>query len=281
MSSQESPTGNDIKESLKNHSTIKKQSYDFITQENVKVALKSKFGNNAILKSWEAKKLGEKSFNFIGMITEVSVAYLENDVKKFTSFIVKAAGNDSQVVLRKNGLADVFKKEADFYTKIIPALNQRMHSIGQPKLKFPECYYISLEKGKELIFLEDLREKGFSPMLKELNQKMKASEILIIVKELARFHAASSLIHNSRKKEEFIEAHECLTMSMDIYCLENFKLIHQSIINVISILDGYTEIKNKLEKLDIGKLIERMDKSEMPFQVIRHADCYYHNIMIK
>lgn len=75
--------------------------------------------------------------------------------------------------------------------------------IGHKEINFPKCFYASLEKGKEIIFLEDLRNSGYKML--DHNRDLNKAYANLVMRELTRLHAASLLLQNKYPGENLNE----------------------------------------------------------------------------
>ncbi|XP_037794505.1 uncharacterized protein LOC119589919 isoform X6 [Penaeus monodon] len=96
---------------------------------------------------------------------------------------------------------NVFLKEAEFYLKLQPQLNAVLEETGMEPLALPRCFYGRVEKKNELLFLEDLRPRGFKMF--DRRKGLDVAHVSLVLKELARLHAASLLLE--KKEPEYFK----------------------------------------------------------------------------
>ena len=94
----------------------------------------------------------------------------------------------------------VFEKEVGFYKEIIPLLNQNFEILHERPLRVPKYFYsVTKEKG-QVIFLEDMRKKGFKMVDRKIG--MDRNHTMLVMKELARLHAISVVLIIQKRKVE-------------------------------------------------------------------------------
>ena len=254
-------------------------SFSTVTEQGVKLALKNRYGSEVDLISWTTKPLDEKSDNYVAILKCVDVVYKTIDKREAsTSLIVKMSSKNG--VNNRFGiefLSNVFKKEVNFYTKIIPRLNKLLYSIEHESLKVPQLYHYNLKKSKEILYLEDLRIRNFKPI--KLHKTLEINHFKHITKELAKLHAAFYLYRtsNTKKNIEFAFNDFKGPSFNSNFC----KMITDSVANCIEQIDEYKFTAYKLRHINFQEEIERVASSSPFFETICHGDMWFHNVLIK
>ena len=262
-----------------------KNPHDLITEDNVKSALKLQCGTHAKLTSWEIKDFTSPGDNYVAFVTSVLVDYSMDSKKEKTSFIVKLSSTGGLATIY-DLTENVFKKESSFYTKIVPELNRELTIASQPNLKVPKCFYYNLEKNKEIIFLEDLRNRQFK--LANRKKGLNFAHVNLVMEELGRLHASSELLKGTFTKVDLINKFSSL--EDNLYEKGNLrKGIMKGILenigadtaSLIEEVDCYKEIAERLKLIDFFEIMEKMIITEPPFEVIAHGDCWTNNILFR
>ena len=108
------------------------------------------------------------------------------------SFILKRR-NPSGNVAMNSFMKGVFTKEIELFSVLAPKLDKILLDLGESRgLAIPQCFYSSLEDGKECLVMEDLSVKGF--VVSDKTRSLRVSEAQLVLKELARLHGAALLL---------------------------------------------------------------------------------------
>ncbi|KAA0202977.1 EcKinase 14 [Hyalella azteca] len=182
--------------------------YDFICSTDVITALTEAVGSEAKFQSYEVRDFIKKGDNYLGTLTSILVVYNLDAETKEISFIVKAARNQSSSLSSFSEY--LYMKEFDFYSKVIPALNKELKSIGQHTLQIPKCYLCVEKESLKVLFLEDLRCGGFKLYNRKTSLDME--HLSLVCRELAHLHAISNLYltKNNYKAEDIRKIWPCL-----------------------------------------------------------------------
>lgn len=172
----------------------------FVQKDQVQAALAADKGSAARLTTWKVVDFTKKGDNYACIVTSVEVAYELEGQSLEVSYIVKLNPCRQSESSRECDRA-LFHNEARFYLDIVTEMNSILSDIGLDELKVPKCFYSSLEKDKEIIFLEDLRSQGFKMADRRLG--LDETHVDLVLKELAKFHAASFLMQAKTPGEDF------------------------------------------------------------------------------
>ncbi|XP_064120749.1 uncharacterized protein LOC135225346 [Macrobrachium nipponense] len=176
----------------------------FIAEDYVKKALKADKGIQAVLKSWKVADFTKRGDNYASDVTSVQVKYSMNDKEDSeVTYVVKLNPHRNFEEFQE-AEPFLFEKEGKFYEELVPALNEVLMSAGQKPLRFAKCFLVSLEEGKEQLYLEDLRARDFKMF--DRRKGMDEYHIALVISELARLHGASYLLTKKVLKGESAEA---------------------------------------------------------------------------
>lgn len=193
----------------------------------------------------------------------------------------------NQAKKRLDHFHHLFAKETYFYSQIIPALNKVLHQVGERPLAFPRCIHYSIaEKGKEFIFLENLKEVGYK--MEDRAVGLAEPHVSLVLKELARLHAASFLLQ-ARLSHDLLDEFPFLQTDWT----EKFNLGSNWPDFMRDLLDLHTVVLEKMggcEKVvewikkiypQIGQLHDKMILRTPPFAAIVHGDCWTNNLLFR
>jgi len=185
----------------------------------------------------------------------------------------------------ESSTALMFLKEATFYDKIVPQVNEVLSSIGAPLLRVPRFFYACSEVGRELIFFEDLRKKCFKMFDRRKGMDRKHS--LLVFKELARLHSASKIMIERKGKGTISQFHldkEFFDSFADNeITVEWFKSIPVNGGKMIEKCGDYSkavEILNEMGPSALSLILDQL-KPEEPFASVCHGDCWNNNLLFR
>ncbi|XP_076066181.1 uncharacterized protein LOC143039817 [Oratosquilla oratoria] len=265
--------------------------HKLITEDLVRNCLRADKGQGAVLQSFEVRDFTKKGDNYMTIVTSVFVQYRKDEKDHSISYVVKLNPQRAMAALN-NALELIFTKETGFYKEISPALNKQLELTGQPGLRVAHSPYARTKKGEEAVIMEDLRGRGFKMVdrLEGLDDK----HCLLVIKELARFHAAS-LLYKEKEDPDILGKFPFLFepwMKADLTPQEKQdeetfgKFTSSNIDAVIQIathLGKYEKVIDYLRKLNVDCLqtYKAALAPKEPFGVITHGDCWSNNILFR
>ncbi|XP_042872423.1 uncharacterized protein LOC122253423 [Penaeus japonicus] len=262
----------------------KKTPHSLITEEHVKAALKTDKGPDARPTSWVVKDFTKKGDNYACVVTSIEVQYQLSGIEHQVTYIAKL--NPCRHTESLNSFATaVFEKETGFYREIVPLLNAELQSIGQDPLKFARCFATFTGKHSEVIILEDLRPGGFQMF--DRKKGMDKAHTTLVVKELGRLHAASKLMmgklpYKLEEKYPFIKKDfTSFSENPDAGVNSIFKSYLHNAAEIAERIGGYENVVKWLRNAapDSINMFEEQIKSNPPFEVICHGDCWNNNVL--
>merc|ERR1712000_461307 len=185
-------------------------------------------------------------------VTSVVVKFSIDGEEAEVTYVVKV--NPSWSVSSMDSLTtEMFRKEFHFYEKLLPQLNKILESHEQPKLRTPKMIYGNIEKAQsEILFLEDMREKGFQkfPRAKSLDE----AHGRLLLEELARLQAAGHLLLKPKKTEEVLSEFDFLNewMKLEVYGQTVGPMMEPHIMNGVKVAskrEGYERVAEVLTEM--------------------------------
>ncbi|XP_045586388.1 uncharacterized protein [Procambarus clarkii] len=261
---------------------------DNITEAHVKAALTADKGSEANLVSWSIKDFTNKGDNYATIVTSVSVKFSLAGQEQTTSYVVKLnPKRTGERGMSELGLI-VFLKEAEFFQEILPLLNAELTVRGLQGLRVAKWFYTSLEKDKEMIFLEDLRSRGFKMF--DRKKGMDVAHATLVLQELARLHAASLLLKATAPEKDLADR---FTHIKDDWM--NFSESAKQFLNdmfsgpiaggeeMLHNIEGYEVAEQWLakHKNNCADLVEQQLVRSPKFDVICHGDCWNNNVLFR
>ncbi|XP_045586396.1 uncharacterized protein [Procambarus clarkii] len=259
-----------------------------ITEAHVKAALTADKGSEADLVSWSVKDFTHKGDNYATIVTSISVKFSLAGQEQTTSYVVKLnpkrpIGQDFSAFT----LA-IFYKEAEFFQEILPLLNSELTVRGLQGLRVAKWFYTSLEKDKEMIFLEDLRSRGFKMF--DRKKGMDVAHATLVLKELARLHAASLLLKATAPEQDLADRFTHIKVDWINYSQNSKKMINEMFSGLfanaealVHDIEGYEVAEQWLAayKNNSADLLERSLGRSLKFDVICHGDCWNNNVLFR
>lgn len=260
-----------------------------LTEEQVRRVLLADQGNEARLFSWTVKDFTEKGDNYATLVTALSVVFLLNGNERTLSYVVKINPKMGLMSEIPGFSRTFFDKEVEFYCNILPSLNAELRRLDLPPLNFPKYHYSDLESHNEAIFMEDLRLKGFKMM--DRKRGLDVKHTTLIVKELARLHAASMLLQAETPNTDLADRFPFLKKDWhnfsddkNVDVLENMCKGGCEMAEVIlQRYKGYDKAVAWTVKAkdSVTEIFRRHIKREAPFEVICHGDCWNNNTLFR
>nr|XP_053635499.1 uncharacterized protein LOC128690800 [Cherax quadricarinatus] len=259
-----------------------------ITETHVKEALTADKGSDAKLISWSVEDFTNKGDNYATIVTSVSVKFSLLGKKQSSSYVVKLLPKWSfSEDAAKFGLA-IFKKESEFFEKILPVLNYELTALGFSPLRVAKWFYTSLEKEKEMIFLEDLRPRGFQMF--DRKKGVSVAHANLVLQELARLHAASLLLKARAPTEDLADRFthvktDWMTFSDCAKAMLNGMFFGplESSQQLLHNIKGYEVAAQWIAKHkgNLADLIKIQLARNPKFDVICHGDCWNNNMLFR
>ena len=267
----------------------KKTPHDLVNEVDVAIALKNDKGPDATLKSFVIKDFTAKGDNYACVVSSVVVTYEDDGKDKNVSYVVKlnpCRSGDFEVMA-----AVMFEKEIGFYKTLLPLLNSELVRANERELRVPSCYHCVETDKDEVIYLEDLRQLGYKMLDRKKGLDKEHTELILT--ELGRFHAASSLLMSRgefqgadmlKKLPILKEAFDAMN---DENCKFNFNtylpMLMDNAQNIAKRSKGYeklvTYFSDKRE-LAADMLKEQFNVTDQ-FKVICHGDCWNNNFLFR
>nr|XP_027220332.1 uncharacterized protein LOC113812621 isoform X1 [Penaeus vannamei]XP_027220333.1 uncharacterized protein LOC113812621 isoform X2 [Penaeus vannamei]XP_027220334.1 uncharacterized protein LOC113812621 isoform X3 [Penaeus vannamei] len=255
-----------------------------ITQESVEAALKNDKGSDARLVSFAVQECTKKGDNYATSVARVIVNYTLWETDHETSYVVKY--NPRNFAAFEKFLYVVFRKEVMFYQHLVHDIQSQLKEAGQTPLRVPRCFHTSLEEFQEVIFLEDLRPKGFKMF--DRKKGMDVAHTKLVLEELARLHAASYLL--KAKIPDLTEKYPILKLDWLNYADDardkTYKLFSKQMDIVKDMLNkvgGYEVAENWLgrNKVKVLDMLGDHIVGVPPFDLLCHGDCWNNNLLFR
>ena len=259
--------------------------HSLVTKNHVRAALISDKGAAAYLTDWKVVDFTKKGDNYITVVSSVEVKYVLNGKSSEMVYVVKL--NSGRAFGSGNNFNEiVFQNESKFYHNLAPQINSVLKEIGHSDINFPKYLHSSLEKGKEILFLKDLRPMGYR--MADRKRGMDKAHAALVVRELAKLHAASLLLQNKTPDEDLGE--KCLYLKRGLYYfISNFDLLLNVMIDslkftreIITKVGGYERVSAWIDTV-IPNLVEifyeQLECGEP--KVVCHGDCWINNLLFR
>ena len=267
----------------------KKTPHDLVQEVDVAIALKNDKGQDATLKSFEIKDFTKKGDNYACVITSVVVTYVDAGKDENVTYVVKlnpCRSEDFEAISTV-----LFEKEIGFYTTLLPLLNSELSRADEKKLRVPTCYHYVNTANDEVIYLEDLRQLGYKMLDRKKGLDKEHTELILT--ELGRFHAASSLLmsRGEFQGEDIFNKLPILIEAFDGMNDENSKFNFKTYLPMLMDMakhiamrsEGYEKLVpyfSDKRELAADMLMEQFNVTDQ-FKVICHGDCWNNNFLFR
>ncbi|XP_042221401.1 uncharacterized protein LOC121865911, partial [Homarus americanus] len=259
-----------------------------ITETYVEKVLKADKGNDAQLTSWSIKDFTQKGDNYATVVTSVSVNFSLHGQNQSVSYVVKINPQRDLGKDFSDMFGAIFRKEAEFYEKIIPLLNSELTTLGLRQLRMAKWYYSFLEEGREMIFLEDLRPRGYQMF--DRRKGMDVPHATLVLQELARMHAASRFLQARTPDQDLLDKFKTIKTDW-LNCTDSGgQMFHNMISTHFSIaeellhkVEGYEVAEQWIikNKGDCSSILASQLMRNAKFDVICHGDCWNNNLLFR
>ena len=259
-----------------------------ITKEKVASALLADKGRDASLSSYQVEDCDALAKGGASYVTRILVKYILAGKEQGTSYVAKL--NNLSNESKNSAVHIMFSKEVEVLENLVPEMNSILGAKKEAPLSTSKCLYASLDNGDEIIIMEDLRLKGFRTA-EDSDFGLDVDHVELILKGLARIHAASTLLNDCLQAEK-LEEMKHLRSS---FSKDDFPILYHSYSDVCKYLveNGATvaEVAGNYEKValflrkaakNVYGILGGIAKSgSPPFNVLCHADLWVNNFLFR
>ncbi|XP_076031831.1 uncharacterized protein LOC143019744 [Oratosquilla oratoria] len=256
-----------------------------LTKDLVAACLEADKGKDVVLKSFEVKNFTATGDGLASQVTGVLVDYQSAGRDHQVSYVAKI-NKPSKHTDTVHLLREYFEKEQGFYTEIVPVLNEELRRAGLRSLNIPRCLFIQSKKGEEVIFLEDLRERGFKK--RDCRQGLDEAHCNLVFGELARLHAASVLLQE-KSKVDLLESYPYLfdCFEKEDFPYESYHDILGGVIGGIGEatqkIGGYEKVAHYIKEVLKPQIISlyREGIQNTSIKALVHSDSWVNNFLFR
>ncbi|KAK7060067.1 hypothetical protein SK128_023582 [Halocaridina rubra] len=259
--------------------------HHLIVERDVKKTLQIDKGDTATLISWEIKDFVPKGGNMNTYVTSVLVTYSDDDgVRKEVSYVAKL--NPCRGVNYDDLARLFFTNEILFFQTHLPLINNVLESAGQPLLRVPKFFHGCTENGKEVMYMEDLRPRGFKVADRRAWQFMDTTYSLIL-HEIARLHSASWVLFKRTSPEDLSDMLSQLRQVPIEGAMNAItSMMTKGVKGTIAILEHIGGNEKAVEwlkrhSLNWSKYLWIVGESNPPFDVLKHGDVHMNNVLFR
>lgn len=215
--------------------------------------------------------------NYMSDVFRVLIYYQTADMFLKKAFLIVKYMLETEKVAGLIKDYKMFTKEKEIYVNFLPKASKVMHEEFAPK-----CHYI-YEDQAQMFVMEDLKNSGYT--LVDRQSRLNLEHCLLVVKKLARMHAASMILAEQEpelmEKFDFAMINKYTTSGsvLPTIMLDGLR----TLIEVAADWHDYRHIVKKLVQIQ-DNFEERAVKcinQESSFKVLNHGDLWTNNFMIK
>lgn len=217
---------------------------------------------------------------FLSTLYRVHVDYKMNSGDHSKSFVVKTMSNEEMAIEKvgANGY-DVQNKEMMFFEVIAPQIEKILRKIDDDDHVIPKA--VLVDRKHEAIIFEDLQ--AFNFIMADRTNGMDESHFDISLDKLAKFHAASLIIHE--KHPRAFDSFDCGMFSRKVTVFNDaFESIFEIVVEEVSTWPGFEKYAGKIEEI-LPSLVENatrcFDVETGDFCILNHGDVWTNNFMFK
>lgn len=252
----------------------------------MKEALAADKGSKAHLNSWSVEGIVGRGDNYASHMSCIKVKFSLDDEDFDVNYVVKINPCRNLGSFREF-TRTIFKKEINFYMSLLPEMNLALTDVGQKALRFPRCYHVSRETDRELIFMEDLRDRGFRMVAR--TEGLDIAHTTLALDELARLHAASLLVQAKLSNQDLTHQHDYLLKDLTTHDDKNpeallpmFQGYLRQAAALMSQIKGYEKVVSWIESLKprMREVLEEQT-SRGKYNAVCHGDCWSNNLLFR
>ncbi|XP_055641626.1 uncharacterized protein LOC129778627 [Toxorhynchites rutilus septentrionalis] len=227
------------------------------------------------------KPATETGDNYVAKLYRATVDVdCANGLSKKLSFVLKvqpqlsAADEFMQMM-------NVFPKETELYTKLIPGFEQLYHEKGSSVALAPKCWKHSTDPTEALV-LDDLAEENFK-MVDRLNG-LDRGHAEVVLKRLAQFHAASAVYHHRHGNYSEMFREGIYVERSEAFFEKHAESQSQSIVSAMRTWpngDFYADLMEDFGSSMFGELVKVSRANPEGFSVLNHGDAWCNNFMFQ
>lgn len=248
-----------------------------------KILRQEKCDDSLRVKNLKIQKCGGDGESYIGIMFRVGVHFTDAtspELIQFRSLIVKVM-SDHKIAVEVFGRENyaVQTKEMEMYQRFVPEAKKLLASVNEDINIFPAAAAIDTEL--EVIVLEDLAEAKY--ILADRFTGLDLKHILMVMRKLARMHAASVVIHQ-KDPTAYRNFDAGMFSSKYSVCNEMFVSFCKAFVDELTSWEGFEYYAEKVSKLRpnmVKNAIKCYDHVDGEFLVLTHGDLWINNIMFK
>ncbi|KAL7648245.1 UNVERIFIED_CONTAM: hypothetical protein RMT77_000151 [Armadillidium vulgare] len=259
--------------------------YDIISDDLITRTLVADVGIESKLLSWQIEDFTKKGDNYASYVTSLLVNYQKGEKNYKNSYIAKI--NPQRPVSYFTQMFEgSYRREMIVLDEIIEGMNKQLKLLNLESIKAPKSYTRSFEKGREVLVIEDLRKNGFS--MHERTKGFDLKHSILVVEELARFHASSLLFEETLEKKSIPESfdHFEVWLNNNEICSFFNVIIGSQCASTIKLMKNFPKYEKCVTWLEkrmdcLGQLYRDVLSPSKSFNVLIHGDCRASNILFR
>ncbi|KAJ6627590.1 hypothetical protein Bhyg_17132 [Pseudolycoriella hygida] len=189
--------------------------------------------------------------------------------------IVKAAIAELEEALTT---FDVYKKEVEFYNKIVPKFNEKLKDLNESQL-LPECFGVCAKR--KIMVIEDLNARGYNILPGQ--NKCNIPETKAILKRTAAFNAIGAILRQDQPDifTTFTSSH--LSRDVSVFT-DMYSGMYDALLDTVSSWSDFSKYHEKMIRFRehfVEKVHQALDVNPEHFNALVHNDLWPPNIMVK
>ncbi|KAK5639863.1 hypothetical protein RI129_010674 [Pyrocoelia pectoralis] len=242
-----------------------------ITKDFLQSVLDAYFKRHVKITNFFTSNVVSTGENFCGQLSRIVVNYIieDRDQNERLSMIAKISLEDETTASSLSAMR-CFYNELGVYSEVLPA----MYSLDYREKLAPKAIYIS-HNPKPTLLLEDLTPLGYK--MQNRNDGLNVDHLLLAVKKLAYFHAASVAVYE-KEPEKVTKYNTGMYYDNDV---ANY-YISICFASLVEATQKITDLHKYGSKMECQKIKNKLFSSMKPsgtFNVLNHGDAWTNNCM--
>ncbi|CAG9805057.1 unnamed protein product [Chironomus riparius] len=242
------------------------------------------FDPQAKVNSFDIKAATQAGENFSSAVFRATIKFTSKYSKneKEMSVIIKTQPVDvdsPEIESMKD--TTMFENEIGVYLNVLNNIQELISSVGYKDVMCPRLIYQTM-KPKPVIIIEDVTISGFDTPIKSIHEDFELSKM--IVKRLAKFHAASFYLHDEQKIDA--SRFDACIFKVELFANMIYGYSYDILLKLMSNWEGFEEFIEPIKKMR-ANLHAKVCKIFTPnegngaFNVLNHGDFHFKNILYK
>ncbi|PSN36168.1 hypothetical protein C0J52_16999 [Blattella germanica] len=216
--------------------------------------------------------------------THLDVRFIRGQQEEKKYIIIKR-GPTKEIIFKLVVEGKLFKRESKVFTLALPEMHRLLEEVSPGR--FPpfsaKHLYSNCDQSIPAIVLEDLKEQGFR--LAERTQGLDEKHCKLVMRTLARYHAASAALHKNNPKimEPFYEStyNDIIVANMKGIFENGMRNLAKEVEKWPGFKDKFATKLYRAAEQTMDYLVNSSIRDDQEFNALTHGDFWVNNMMFR